>query len=172
MACESCAIMLCPSSCMLACDSQPIMHIPGLLPFKCHVFVIMSLHPHCVLFLPMYARQHADGSALAFTGSTQPAIDNPDQRICDDVGSFVRSSVSITLSLCKKIFNCVAFAGEFPNCAEEVGFGIGALYCMHVSFVAWGIDAQVQKSQQYRKQWLLSKHAVIQGSMSTVHIVF
>ncbi|KXZ43307.1 hypothetical protein GPECTOR_95g696 [Gonium pectorale] len=47
-------------------------------------------------------------SAAAHCGG----IDNPDQRICDDVGSFVRSSVSLSLTLCRKLFNCVAFAGN------------------------------------------------------------
>ncbi|KAG2486371.1 hypothetical protein HYH03_014951 [Edaphochlamys debaryana] len=38
-------------------------------------------------------------------------IDNPDQRICDDAAAFVRSSVSLSLTVCRKVFNCVAFAG-------------------------------------------------------------
>ncbi|GAX77264.1 hypothetical protein CEUSTIGMA_g4710.t1 [Chlamydomonas eustigma] len=37
-------------------------------------------------------------------------IDNPDQRICDDVGAFCRSSTSISLALVKKVMNCTAFA--------------------------------------------------------------
>lgn len=48
-----------------------------------------------------------DGGHSSGTGG----IDNPDQRICDDVASFVRSSVSLTLSLARKLFNCIAFAG-------------------------------------------------------------
>ncbi|EFJ43625.1 hypothetical protein VOLCADRAFT_96169 [Volvox carteri f. nagariensis] len=59
------------------------------------------------------------GAATAAVVAASPAsgalggggIDNPDQRICDDVGSFVRSSVSLSLTLCRKIFSCVAFAG-------------------------------------------------------------
>lgn len=43
------------------------------------------------------------------------------QRICDDVTSFVRSSVSIGLSLCRKVFNCVAFAGRQGKPGREEG---------------------------------------------------
>ncbi len=60
------------------------------------------------------------GAAACATSSSPPAppassglggIDNPDQRICDDVAAFIRSSLALTLTLCRKIFNCVAFAG-------------------------------------------------------------
>lgn len=60
----------------------------------------------------------ASGTSIAAALSTSASsslggggIDNPDQRICDDVGSFVRSSVSLSLTVCRKIFSCVAFAG-------------------------------------------------------------
>ncbi|KAG1676622.1 hypothetical protein FOA52_008751 [Chlamydomonas sp. UWO 241] len=45
------------------------------------------------------------------SGSASSTVDNPDQRICDDVGAFCRSSSSLTLALIKKVFNCAAFAG-------------------------------------------------------------
>lgn len=58
-------------------------------------------------------RQHVDSSVIDAVGSIYPpadgtsaaaaTIDNPDQRICDDIAAFVRSSTSITLSLCKKV---------------------------------------------------------------------
>jgi ABC-type uncharacterized transport system fused permease/ATPase subunit len=38
-------------------------------------------------------------------------IDNPDQRITQDVAAFVESSTSIISILVSKIFNCIAFAG-------------------------------------------------------------
>lgn len=39
-------------------------------------------------------------------------LDNPDQRICDDVSNFVSVSVLLTMNLSRKLFNCVAFAGK------------------------------------------------------------
>lgn len=51
-----------------------------------------------------------EGPAGEAAGGSVGPIDNPDQRICDDVASFVRASVSLGLSVCRKIFNCVAFA--------------------------------------------------------------
>lgn len=38
-------------------------------------------------------------------------IDNPDQRITQDVASFVDSSTNLLSIIAKKVFNCVAFAG-------------------------------------------------------------
>ncbi len=48
----------------------------------------------------------------ANTSSSSSPIDNPDQRICDDIAGYVRSSTDIALSLVKKILNCAAFASE------------------------------------------------------------
>lgn len=39
------------------------------------------------------------------------AIDNPDQRICEDVRAFCATSVGLAVSIVRKVFNCVAFAG-------------------------------------------------------------
>lgn len=39
------------------------------------------------------------------------AIDNPDQRLCQDITSFAESSTSILSVLVSKFFSCVAFAG-------------------------------------------------------------
>ena len=39
-----------------------------------------------------------------------PEVDNPDQRICDDVSSFVQSSTNFSLSLVKKVLSSVAFS--------------------------------------------------------------
>uniref|UniRef100_A0A7S3VHC6 ABC transmembrane type-1 domain-containing protein n=1 Tax=Dunaliella tertiolecta TaxID=3047 RepID=A0A7S3VHC6_DUNTE len=47
----------------------------------------------------------------ATSDASSSNLDNPDQRICDDVAAFVQSSTTITLALCKKLFNCAAFAG-------------------------------------------------------------
>ena len=61
---------------------------------------------------------HAGGGAAA--------LDNPDQRICDDVGAFCRSSTSIALALVKKIMNSVAFASEWgEGGGREAGQGGG-----------------------------------------------
>ncbi|CAD7702533.1 unnamed protein product [Ostreobium quekettii] len=38
-------------------------------------------------------------------------VDNPDQRICDDIASFVASSVMLATEVLRKIMSCVAFAG-------------------------------------------------------------
>ncbi len=43
-----------------------------------------------------------DGGARSSSAPASEAIDNPDQRICDDVGSFCSSSSSIVLALVKK----------------------------------------------------------------------
>ena len=46
-------------------------------------------------------------------------VDNPDQRICDDIHSFVAASVLLTMNLSRKIFNCVAFAGASLSLLKE-----------------------------------------------------
>ncbi|GMH39495.1 hypothetical protein BSKO_07393 [Bryopsis sp. KO-2023] len=38
-------------------------------------------------------------------------LDNPDQRICQDINSYVTASVTLTMNIARKVFNCVAFAG-------------------------------------------------------------
>ncbi|KAG1670562.1 hypothetical protein FOA52_012134 [Chlamydomonas sp. UWO 241] len=53
----------------------------------------------------------SSSSGVGGVGSASATVDNPDQRICDDVGAFCRSSSSLTLALIKKVFNCAAFAG-------------------------------------------------------------
>jgi putative ATP-binding cassette transporter len=45
-------------------------------------------------------------------GEGQTGVDNPDQRVCDDVRAFVDSSVAIVVALVLKVFKVVAFAGE------------------------------------------------------------
>ncbi len=59
-------------------------------------------------------RRQADdaGDGSGGGGGGGGAVDNPDQRICDDVAAFVRASTDICLSFVKKVINCVAFAGE------------------------------------------------------------
>lgn len=66
------------------------------------------------------AKKSADGGQPDSAGgggdqgdssSSSGPLDNPDQRICDDVAHFVRSSVLISISLLSKVFNCIAFAG-------------------------------------------------------------
>ncbi|GBF95863.1 hypothetical protein Rsub_08454 [Raphidocelis subcapitata] len=46
------------------------------------------------------------GAAAALTPPV--GVDNPDQRICEDIKNYVKSSVTVTLLL---VLNCVAFAG-------------------------------------------------------------
>ena len=46
-------------------------------------------------------------------------VDNPDQRICDDIHSFVAASVLLTMNLSRKIFNCVAFASALLSLPKE-----------------------------------------------------
>ena len=38
-------------------------------------------------------------------------VDNPDQRICDDIASFVNGSVILVMGLVRKVMSCLAFAG-------------------------------------------------------------
>lgn len=40
------------------------------------------------------------------------ALDNPDQRICDDVRAYAAPSVMLSVSIMRKLFICVAFAGR------------------------------------------------------------
>lgn len=49
------------------------------------------------------------------------AIDNPDQRICEDVRAFCSTSVGLTVSIARKAVNCVAFAGARAGPARAPG---------------------------------------------------
>ncbi|KAL4423783.1 hypothetical protein ABPG75_001084 [Micractinium tetrahymenae] len=48
------------------------------------------------------------------------AIDNPDQRICEDVRAFCATSVGLTVSIMRKVFNGVAFAGLLWSLAPSL----------------------------------------------------
>ena len=51
------------------------------------------------------------------------AIDNPDQRICEDVRSFTSSSVILAVGILRQMFYCVAFSGLLATLAPGlVGF--------------------------------------------------
>ena len=50
-------------------------------------------------------------------------IDNPDQRICDDVPQYTDGSVFLVTALIKKLFNCVAFTGG--SCEQLEGLSLG-----------------------------------------------
>lgn len=51
------------------------------------------------------------------------AVDNPDQRICDDVRSFASSSVILAVGVLRQLFYCVAFSGLLASLAPGlVGF--------------------------------------------------
>ncbi|KAF5833658.1 ABC transporter transmembrane region 2-domain-containing protein, partial [Dunaliella salina] len=63
------------------------------------------------LIFPTSTFSKSPASSKANSDASSSNLDNPDQRICDDVGAFVQSSTTITLALCKKLFNCAAFAG-------------------------------------------------------------
>mmetsp|Transcript_14977 Transcript_14977/g.45203 ORF Transcript_14977/g.45203 Transcript_14977/m.45203 type:complete len:636 (-) Transcript_14977:410-2317(-) len=47
-------------------------------------------------------------------------IDNPDQRICDDVPNFADTSVFLVITVIRKIFNCIAFAGVLWSVAPRL----------------------------------------------------
>ncbi|KAK9809945.1 hypothetical protein WJX72_002230 [[Myrmecia] bisecta] len=47
-------------------------------------------------------------------------VDNPDQRICDDVPAFTDSSVMLCLGMMRKLFNCIAFAGVLYTVAPKL----------------------------------------------------
>ena len=41
------------------------------------------------------------------------SVDNPDQRIAQDVSQFVSTSARVINTLVSKLFNCIAFAGAW-----------------------------------------------------------
>lgn len=47
-------------------------------------------------------------------------IDNPDQRICDDVRSYANSSVILAVGVLRQGFYCVAFAGLLASLAPKL----------------------------------------------------
>ena len=54
------------------------------------------------------------------------SIDNPDQRICDDVRSFASSSVILAVGVLRQLFYCVAFSGLLASLAPGlVGLLLG-----------------------------------------------
>ncbi|KAI3434840.1 hypothetical protein D9Q98_002895 [Chlorella vulgaris] len=48
------------------------------------------------------------------------AIDNPDQRICDDVRAYTATSVMLSVSIMRKVLNCVAFASLLWRLAPQL----------------------------------------------------
>jgi ABC-type uncharacterized transport system fused permease/ATPase subunit len=54
-------------------------------------------------------------------------LDNPDQRICEDVSSFVRNTVDIIALLSSKFLNVIGFAGV-------LWYEFLAVFCLHVGF--------------------------------------
>ncbi|PSC70542.1 ABC transporter ATP-binding [Micractinium conductrix] len=48
------------------------------------------------------------------------AIDNPDQRICDDVRAYTATSVSLSITIARKALTCVAFAGLLWSLAPRL----------------------------------------------------
>lgn len=54
-------------------------------------------------------------------------IDNPDQRICDDVRAFASTSVVLAIGVLRQAFYCVAFAGEKTNCCINLDWTSSAL---------------------------------------------
>lgn len=48
------------------------------------------------------------------------AVDNPDQRICDDVRSFTASSVSLAIGVLRQLFYCLAFSGLLATLAPSL----------------------------------------------------
>lgn len=76
-------------------------------------------------------------------------IDNPDQRICDDVAAFIRSSLALTLTLCRKIFNCVAFAGVLWGVSGHLVLFM-LVYAAVGTFVTTAMFGRVLSSLYYR----------------------
>eukprot|EP00210_Caulerpa_lentillifera_P005222 g4989.t1 len=58
-----------------------------------------------------FLRSYFDNKTFFLLNGFSAEVDNPDQRITEDVKSFVVVSVALAMSLSRKIFNCVAFAG-------------------------------------------------------------
>jgi putative ATP-binding cassette transporter len=48
------------------------------------------------------------------------AVDNPDQRICDDVRSFTSTSVSLAIGVLRQLFYCLAFSGLLASLAPSL----------------------------------------------------
>lgn len=68
---------------------------------------------------PAYISTPVAGLSLA-----SAAVDNPDQRITNDVANFVSTSVTLVHLLGKKVLNCAAFAGMY-GCVQE-----GLMVCL------------------------------------------
>ncbi|GIL60240.1 hypothetical protein Vafri_14876, partial [Volvox africanus] len=91
-------------------------------------------------------------------------IDNPDQRLCDDVGSFVRSSVSLSLTVCRKIFSCVAFAGVLWGVSGSLVLFM-FIYAAVGTFVTTAMFGRVLTSLFYRQ---LAREADLRFSLVRV----
>ncbi|GFR44756.1 hypothetical protein Agub_g6087, partial [Astrephomene gubernaculifera] len=91
-------------------------------------------------------------------------VDNPDQRICDDVGSFTRSSVALSLTVCRKVFNCVAFAGVLWGVSGQLVLFM-FVYAGVGTFVTTAMFGRVLTSLYYR---MLSREADLRFSLVRV----
>ncbi|GLC38395.1 hypothetical protein PLESTB_001582400 [Pleodorina starrii] len=103
-------------------------------------------------------------ASSAHTGSLGGGIDNPDQRICDDVGSFVRSSVSLSLTLCRKIFSCTAFAGVLWGVSGSLVLFM-FVYAAVGTFVTTAMFGRVMTTLFYRQ---LAREADLRFSLVRV----
>jgi ABC-type uncharacterized transport system fused permease/ATPase subunit len=61
------------------------------------------------------------------------AVDNPDQRICDDVRSYAASSVVLAVGVLRQLFYCVAFAGLLWSLAP----GLVGVLVLYAGFGTW-----------------------------------
>ncbi|PNW87764.1 hypothetical protein CHLRE_01g001350v5 [Chlamydomonas reinhardtii] len=104
------------------------------------------------------------GSSSAGSGGAAGGIDNPDQRICDDVASFVRSSVSLSLTICRKIFSCVAFAGVLWGVSGSLVVFM-FMYAGVGTFVTTAMFGRVLTSLYYRQ---LAREADLRFSLVRV----
>jgi hypothetical protein len=79
----------------------------------CRAAVVLPDRQLCAARRPARPRQLVPHQLLPLTqaGEGLTGVDNPDQRVCDDVRAFVDSSVAIVVAVVLKAFKVVAFAG-------------------------------------------------------------
>jgi vitamin B12/bleomycin/antimicrobial peptide transport system ATP-binding/permease protein len=80
----------------------------------------------------------ADLAYFRLKMANSKAIDNPDQRMCEDVRSFTSSSVILAVGILRQMFYCVAFSGLLATLAPGlVGFLL--VYALLGTWVTAGV---------------------------------
>lgn len=71
-------------------------------------------------------------------------IDNPDQRLTEDVHSFVSASTSLAIGMLRQLFYCFAFTGLLYSIAPNLVFFLFAYAALGSGLIGWFFGSRLQ----------------------------